>query len=257
MADDPSSAAVSAAASSAVSAEELTATNRNFYDRLWGSSRLLSPERFSTWPLVSGLAALASTRLEIGPGLRPRLPLAGTRFVDLSPAAVARLSAAGGQAEVGSVLNVPAADRSIALVCALDVVEHVVDDERVFSELDRVLADHGTLLMSAPLFAARWTPFDAICGHHRRYEPDDLRARLASHGLRIVQSAAYGMQPRQWLVDLGLWFMKWMPRRAMFFYNLAMPIALRLQPPLMLLDGDAALAGGADEVLLVCRRTVG
>lgn len=236
-------------------AAELTAINRAFYDRLWGGSHLLPPERFSTWPLVSGLAAQAPTRLEIGPGLRPRLPLAGTRFVDLSPAAVERLTAAGGQAEVGSALGLPAADRSIALVCALDVVEHVVDDGRVFSELERVLAADGTLLMSAPLFAARWTPFDAICGHHRRYEPDDLRARLASHGLRIVQSAAYGMQPRQWLVDLGLWFMKWMPRRAMFFYNLALPIALRFQPPLALLDGDAALAGDADEVLLVCRRS--
>ena len=156
------------------SAAELTAVNRAFYDRLWGGSRLLSPERFSTWPLVSGLATQASTRLEIGPGLRPRLPLVGTRFVDLSPAAVERLNAGGGQAEVGSVLNLPAADRSIALLCALDVVEHVVDDQRVFSELERVLATDGTLLMSAPLFAARWTPFDAICGHHRRYEPDEV-----------------------------------------------------------------------------------
>jgi SAM-dependent methyltransferase len=247
--DDASAPAAAAAA--------LTAVNRRFYDRLWGGSRLLPPERFSTWPLVSGLAAQAPARLEIGPGLRPRLPLAGTRFIDLSPAAVARLAAAGGQAEVGSALELPATARSIDLLCALDVVEHVVDDARVFGELERVLAADGTLLLSAPLFAARWTPFDAICGHHRRYEPDELRARLAAHGLRIVQSAAYGMQPRQWLVDLGLWFMKWMPRRAMFFYNLGLPLALRLQPPLALRAGDAALDGIADEVLLVCRRSAG
>lgn len=246
MVDDPISAAAA-----------LAAVNRAFYDRLWGGSRLLRPERFPTWPLVRELAARAPTRLEIGPGLRPRLPLAGTRFVDLSPAAVARLNAGGGQAEVGSALDLPVAARSVSLVCALDVVEHVVDDERVFAELVRVLAADGTLLMSAPLFAARWTPFDAICGHHRRYEPDELRARLARHGLCIAQSAPYGMQPRQWLVDLGLWFMKWMPRRAMFFYNLALPLALRFQPPLALVEGDAALAGGADEVLLVCRRSPG
>lgn len=246
MIDDPAAAQATAAA--------LTAVNRQFYDRLWGGSRLLPPERFSTWPLVSCLAAQAPSRLEIGPGLRPRLPLAGTRFVDLSPAAVERLGAAGGLAEVGSALALPAPARSVDLLCALDVVEHVVDDTRVFAELERVLAAEGTLLVSAPLFAARWTPFDGICGHHRRYEPDALRARLASHGLRIEQSAAYGMQPRQWLVDLGLWFMKWMPRRAMFFYNLALPLALRLQPPLALRPGDAALDGNADEVLLVCRR---
>jgi len=58
------------------------ASNRRFYDALWSASYVGSPQRFNTWPLRSALAATA--RLEIGPGLHPRRPIAGTHFVDVS-----------------------------------------------------------------------------------------------------------------------------------------------------------------------------
>ena len=60
------------------------ASNRRFYDALWSASYVVSPQRFNTWPLLSALAASATARLEIGPGLHPRLPIAGTHFVDVS-----------------------------------------------------------------------------------------------------------------------------------------------------------------------------
>jgi len=64
------------------------------------------------------------------------------------------------------------------------------------------------------------------------------------------------MQPRQWLVDFGMFWFRVMPRRAMFFYNyVLMPIGLKLQQPLLLRAGTDALTNGShDEVLLVCRR---
>src|SRR6478752_4084519 len=34
---------------------ELLETNRRFYDPLWEDARLVDPERFNTWPLVSSL----------------------------------------------------------------------------------------------------------------------------------------------------------------------------------------------------------
>ena len=61
----------------------------------WG--RLERPDGFNTWPLVSGLLGVAPERLEIGPGLRPRLPIAGTHFLDISAPAIERLRARGGQ----------------------------------------------------------------------------------------------------------------------------------------------------------------
>ena len=74
---------------------ELIKANRGFYESLWADSRLIGADRFNTWPLVQELVAAAPRRLEVAPGLRPRLPIEGTCFVDLSHAALRRLHAAG------------------------------------------------------------------------------------------------------------------------------------------------------------------
>lgn len=239
-----------------VSTGDATAINRAFYDHLWQKVHWPPPERFNTWALVERWCREAPTRLEVGPGMRPRLPAAGTCFLDLSESCIARLRQAGAEAHCGSANNLPFTDRTFALVCAFDIVEHVDDDQRVLSELVRVLAAGGRLVLSLPLFAARWTPFDAMCGHVRRYEPSAVLAMLAEHGLEIVESGGYGMQPRQWLVDFGMFWFRVMPRRAMLFYNyVLMPIGLKMQPRLTLSAGTEALTNGAhDEVLLVCRR---
>jgi len=75
--------------------QSLVATNRAFYDALWSRAHLERPNRFNTWPLISGLLSDAPARLEIGPGLRPRLPIPGTHFLDISAPAIERLNARG------------------------------------------------------------------------------------------------------------------------------------------------------------------
>lgn len=225
---------------------------------MWRDTRLHPPERFNTWPLLSELSAAAPRRLELGPGMRPRLPIAGTSFVDLSAPAVAALTRLGGQAQAGTIMALPFATGSFDLVCAFDVIEHVADDATVFAEIDRVLSEDGTLVLSVPLFQSRWTAFDAQCGHFRRYEPSDLLARLGERRLAVTRSAGYaGMQPaKPWVVAFGMWFLRNMPRRALFAYNhLIMPIALRMQRELSFAPGMVDAAGaGVDEVILVCRR---
>ena len=37
--------------------------NRQFYNTLWGAARLVEPERFNTWPLVSSLLPGRARRL--------------------------------------------------------------------------------------------------------------------------------------------------------------------------------------------------
>src|SRR5512132_2713881 len=70
--------------------------NRRFYDALWADTYLILPERFNTWPLVSELNSAGSRRMEIGPGLRPRLPIPGTCFIEISLAALSSLARHGG-----------------------------------------------------------------------------------------------------------------------------------------------------------------
>src|SRR5437879_2389884 len=75
---------------------ELLDVNRHFYDALWTDARLIEPERFNTWPLVQSLLAPAQHRLEVAPGLRPRLPIEDTQFVDISAPALVKLRERGG-----------------------------------------------------------------------------------------------------------------------------------------------------------------
>jgi SAM-dependent methyltransferase len=231
--------------------------NRRFYDGLWERSHLVRPERFNTWPLVQSLCEGVVRRLEVAPGLRPRLPIADTQFVDISRPALAALRSAGGRVLLAEVSALPFANESFELVCALDIVEHVDDDELALRELTRVARPGAMFLLSTPLHASRWTRFDAFVGHKRRYDPVQLVARLRARGLIIERSAVFGMQPRSsLLLDAGMWWMTHHRERAMWLYNRAfMPLGLRLQRPLQLATGMIP-TDSVDEILLVCRKAV-
>jgi SAM-dependent methyltransferase len=239
-----------------VTAPSIVATNRQFYDALWWRANLQRPDRFNTWPLVSEFLPSAAARLELGPGLRPRLPIAGTHFIDISTPAVEQLNARGGIAVPGEIGALPFADREFDLVCAFDVIEHVEDDRLVFGEMSRVLKEGGVLMFSVPVHAALWTEFDDWVGHARRYEPADLTAILASNQFDLEKSAAFGMQPSNpRLVKYGMWWLEHRRRWAMFWYNwVGMPLAMFFQKRLELTSGLIDTTG-VDEIVLVCRRS--
>jgi SAM-dependent methyltransferase len=236
-------------------ARQLREENRRFYDSLWSGARLVEPERFNTWELVRSLLPSSGRQLEVAPGLRPRLPIEGTQFVDISHAALLKLRERGAQVALSQVSALPFADRAFDLVCALDIIEHVEDEDEALAELVRVAAPGAVVLISAPLHPALWTSFDDFVGHKRRYEPPHLLAKLAQHGLEVLRSAVFGMKPRSSrLVDLGMWWLTHHRERALWFYNRAMmPLGLKLQKQLQLVNGMIATEN-VDEVLLVCRR---
>ena len=233
----------------------LLEANREFYDTLWRDARLVGPESFNTWPLVRSLIAHSRRRLEVAPGLRPRLPLEGTQFVDMSAPAVSKLRARGASAVLGLVSSLPFRDGVFDLVCAFDIVEHVDDDDRALSELSRVAAPGAAFLLSVPLHPAHWSAFDDLVGHRRRYQPERLLEGLGQHGFSVTQSAVYGMQPKSSrLLDLGMWFLAHRREMAMWWYNhIFMPLGVRNQKNLSLVAGMID-TDGVDEVLLVCRK---
>ena len=244
--------------SQAPAERELLDRNRSYYDMLWAAARLVEPQRFNTWPLVQALLPTAVQRLEVAPGLRPRLPIEGTQFLDISAPAVAKLRGRGAQVLLGNVTCLPFADSSFDLVCAFDIIEHVDEDDRALSEVSRTAKPGAAILISLPLHPALWTSFDAFVGHKRRYDPQQLLSQLARHHLTVERSAAFGMQPRSsLLVDLGMWWLLHDRERAMWWYNRAiMQFGLLLQKKLRLEPGMIA-TDGVDEVVLVCRKAGG
>lgn len=231
------------------------AANRRFYDPLWAAARLIPPEQFNTWPLIRRLLPPnGGARLEIGPGLRPRLPLANTDFLDASPVAAAALCAAGARAVVGSAAALPYRAGAFGLIVALDVIEHVADDVAAFAELARVAAPEAVLMLSVPLDPARWSRFDVTVGHCRRYRIETLGPALARLGWTVEASASFGLRPR-WpgFVSLGMWVLAHQPARAMWWYNRLLPGALRRQKPLAPVPGLTVPERRTDEVLLLAR----
>lgn len=234
----------------------MCAVNRRFYDPLWAWANLIRPERFNTWPLVQELTEGSRRRLEVGPGLRPRLPMdGGTSFVDLSDEAVAKLREAGANAVQGVIGDLPFGDGEFEVICALDIVEHVEDDEAALSELARVAAPGARLLISVPLHPQRWQPFDDVVGHRRRYLPEAFFARLEEHGFVIERSAEYGMQPTYpRLVEFGMRMLERHRGHAMWMYNhVFMPLGLLGQGNLVVREGVGDPMT-VDQLMLVCRK---
>ena len=222
---------------------------------MWRDARLVEPRRFNTWPLVNSLLPHSRRRLEVAPGLRPRLPIEGTHFVDLSEAAIGKLRTRAASVTVGSITALPFPKAQFDLLCAFDIVEHIEDEDGALSELSRVCASDGICVLAVPLHPSHWTPFDEMVGHCRRYEPQRLQDKLGEYGFAVSSSAVFGMQPQSsLLLDVGMWGLKHHRERAMWWYNrVLMPMGLRFQKKLALQPGMIETAG-VDEVLLVCRK---
>lgn len=229
--------------------------NQDFYERLWANSKFYGPEHFNTWGVLSELCLTAPRRLEIGPGLRPRLPIPGTVFVDASEVACEYLHKAGGEVHVGSFETFKNPESSFDLICLFDVIEHISNDQAVFEQLNHLLADAGTLVVSVPLHAHAWSPFDSLVGHYRRYDPQDLQSILDTHNFEIHRSAPFGMLPKsKLLTTVSVWFLRQFYETAMSFHNrYFFPLGLKLQKKLHFKPG-LTYDDNIDEVLIICHR---
>ncbi len=234
--------------------DKMLEVNRNFYEKLWGSSWLLEGHNFNTWSLVQKLVKKKQNRLEIAPGLRPRLPIKETHFADISESALEKLETAGGYVHNASVCELPFSDESFDLMCALDIIEHVEDDYKAMAEISRCAKDDSILLLSTPLHETCWTPFDEVVGHFRRYSPSRLNYILEMNGFEVIQSGVFGMKPKSsFLVNCGMWFLKYFPNISMACYNRVLPHYASHQEPLKLWEGMLPL-DNLGEIFMVCKR---
>ena len=86
-------------------------------------------------------------------------------------------------------------------VFAFEVLEHIEDDLAALRQWAGWLKPGGHLLLSVPAHMRLWTARDTWSGHVRRYERDELRARLQDAGFEIEAFDCYGFP----LTNLSEW----------------------------------------------------
>jgi SAM-dependent methyltransferase len=100
--------------------------------------------------------------------------------------------AVSGRGEVRCVLAEDLGDAQFDLVCAFEVIEHIEDDAAAIKSWMTRVRPGGWLLLSTPADQHRYSSFDKLAGHFRRYNPEVMESLLTSSGLTDVSVSRYG-----------------------------------------------------------------
>jgi SAM-dependent methyltransferase len=77
------------------------------------------------------------------------------------------------------------------VACALDILEHIEDDERVLGEMYRALRPGGGVLVTVPQHPWLWSAVDEFSRHKRRYTRRGLAAKLQRAGFAEVRLTSF------------------------------------------------------------------
>jgi ubiquinone/menaquinone biosynthesis C-methylase UbiE len=84
-------------------------------------------------------------------------------------------------------------DESFEMVVALDVFEHVEDDNSAIKESVRVLKPDGLLVATVPAYPFLWSPHDESMHHVRRYIKKDLMSKIKKYDIEICEHTHFFM----------------------------------------------------------------
>jgi glycosyltransferase involved in cell wall biosynthesis len=156
--------------------------------------------RYNAW-LYDQISRFVGRRvLEIGAGLGTMTRYFLDRDLvvasDVNPRYLGALSTALGPRHNLVVqqfdLNQPVPERvakhSLDTIVCLNVLEHIEDDEAVLQRLYEVLSPQGRVLLIVPAMRSLYGAIDEAIGHFRRYERDELSAKLHRAGFRVEEA---------------------------------------------------------------------
>jgi SAM-dependent methyltransferase len=91
------------------------------------------------------------------------------------------------------MVQLPVADKSLDLVVAFDVLEHIEDDLAAANEAHRVLRPGAMLLVAVPADPRLWSAHDDAVGHVRRYTRPTLTTLLTDAGFTIESIGSWNV----------------------------------------------------------------
>ena len=105
---------------------------------------------------------------------------------DFSPLALQFSRRRGLDHLVGAdAMNLPLASKSFDTLIAMDMLEHLPDDNAALREFFRVLKPGGRVMLTVPAYSHLWSEHDVALMHFRRYLRSELRERFTAAGFHV------------------------------------------------------------------------
>ncbi len=77
------------------------------------------------------------------------------------------------------------------IIAAFDVIEHIDNDVEAISNINKMLRQGGSLIISVPQHKFLWGKLDEILKHKRRYTRNDLVTKLKENGFDIIYTTSF------------------------------------------------------------------
>jgi SAM-dependent methyltransferase len=81
---------------------------------------------------------------------------------------------------------------------ALDVIEHLDDDQAAIGQMAQLVRPQGLVVVSVPALPELFSEYDQMQGHRRRYLPETFQAAFVGSGLTLRSVFWWG----QWMVPI-------------------------------------------------------
>jgi len=129
-------------------------------------------------------------------GISRGFPQLELTAVDRAPRAleIARSRVPSARFECADVSSLPY-DAVFDVACALDVLEHLDDDDAAIAELRRVVVPGGGVVLTAPQHPWLWGGMDEYAQHRRRYRRRELSRKVRKGGLELRRETSFVSLP--------------------------------------------------------------
>jgi SAM-dependent methyltransferase len=235
------------------------AVNEELYKDLWKTKKLKSHTFWVTWQKFKEIIpAKKAMLLDIGCGMRPRIPVKGSHFLDISESGLAVLRAHGGICTLGDATDMPYKSGTFDLVNAAELLEHIKSDEKVFADVYRILKPGGYFAYSVPMGMKYWSSFDDTVHHVRRYEGEELEKKMRKAG--FVLRWFYINSPSNFKLyrSFAAWMLKTFPHFSVWLEeNIMLPVGEFLQrnnSKSWHTDGFVEKLRGTSGVIVICQK---
>jgi 2-polyprenyl-3-methyl-5-hydroxy-6-metoxy-1,4-benzoquinol methylase len=113
---------------------------------------------------------------------------------------------------------------SFDTVFALNVVEHIADDQQALANCKKLLKKNGNIIILVPAFQSLFNQFDEALGHFRRYTAKTLLPVFKSNEYSIIHQQYFNfIGIAGWWVSGTLLRKKVIPEGQMKIYNFFVP----------------------------------